>query len=313
MQEDLRRCNYLGDIESIYLFSKMALVDYDTDIISITNMCVFNSQINVKPKPCILFFREIGLIRLNDTIITRTQLGGEIAKKDIEQFVRKVAELTLNYLLDNEYVELDSISYDIDSARCIVKRSAFPLTVAVMRNFLIDAGMLVDRSPAFYELNSTYELFFENSVKVRKKVLSLEKLKDIQLAQEMQGRQAEEYVVDFEKRRLEGHMNIEEVKQISDFDVSAGFDIVSFESIESENIDRFIEVKSFHKSPHFFWSANEYAEAQLRGIHYYIYLVDMDHYLEKDYVPIIICNPSEKIMKESEWLVKPASYEITHI
>ena len=313
MQEELRRCNYLGDVESIYAVAKLAIVDHETDIVSVTNMCMLNTNINAKPKMCILFFRELGLITLQDDLIISNSIGIGLMSGCVSDFVRKTSELTLNYLLDNEYVALDAISIDTKSSRCMIRKSAFPLSVAVLRNYLIDTGMIVDYSSTLYELQDEYEEFFEENVRLRKGVMTLEALKEKQRLQAEQGRKAEEYVVSFEKRRLCGHILIDRIKQISDFDVTAGYDVLSFESIGSTTNDRFIEVKSYHDTPHFFWSSNEYEKAKIKGHQYYLYLIDMDQYLNEEYVPIIIQNPVATLTKDENWIVETASYEITKV
>lgn len=60
--------------------------------------------------------------------------------------------------------------------------------------------------------------------------------------------------------------------------MGAGYDILSFNSATSLSYDRFIEVKSFHGKPHFYWSSNEKNTSELWGDKYYLYLVDLDLY-----------------------------------
>lgn len=313
MQEELRRCNYLGDIESIYAVAKLTIVDHETDIVSVTSMCMLNTSINAKPRMCMLFFKELGLITLQDDLVIANSIGISLMSRGFPEFVRKTSELTLNYLLDNEYVALGAISIDANTSRCMIRKSAFPLSVAVLRNYLIDTGMIVDYSTSLYELQDEYEEFFEENVRLRKGVMTLEALKEKQRLQAEQGRKAEEYVVSYERRRLQGHALIDRIKQISDFDVAAGFDVLSFESVNSTANDRFIEVKSFHDTPHFYWSSNEYEKAKIKGLQYYLYLIDMDRYLDDEYIPIIIKNPASTLMKDENWIVETVSYEITKV
>ncbi len=242
MQEELRRCNSLGDVKSIYEVAKIAIVKHQTDVSSVSAMCMFNSRISVKPRACLLFFAELGLITITAEEVTSTSIGLDIVAQDYRIFVRRTAELTLNYLFDNEIVSLDSISIDSDEGKYLIKKSAFPLSVAAFRNYLLDSGLLEDFSASFYELAEPYEPFFEESVRLRRGTVTLEKLKELQEQQAEQGRRAEVFVVEFEKKRLCGHPKIDKIRQISDFDVTAGFDILSFENQSSIKNDRFIEV-----------------------------------------------------------------------
>ena len=64
------------------------------------------------------------------------------------------------------------------------------------------------------------------------------------------------FVLCFEKVRI-GHPLCENIKRISEIDVSAGYDIVSFNSSQSQKLDRFIEVKAISNNG-FYWSKNEF-------------------------------------------------------
>lgn len=81
--------------------------------------------------------------------------------------------------------------------------------------------------------------------------------------QELQGERAEQFVLSYEAKRLEGHPTLSKIKQISVIDVTAGYDILSYNGVDSEKLDRFIEVKSYLGSPHFYWSQNEIEKARL--------------------------------------------------
>jgi hypothetical protein len=123
---------------------------------------------------------------------------------------------------------------------------------------------------------------------------------------------AEHFVLDFEIQRL-GKDFASRVRIISDIDVGAGYDIISFESNESQEYDRFIEVKATSNSQGFFWSSNEYETAKLKGPRYYLYLVDLRKIRRDDYVPLIIKDPAAVIMESEDWLVEPQTYQITKI
>ena len=52
-------------------------------------------------------------------------------------------------------------------------------------------------------------------------------------------------MLSYEVKRLEGHPYLSKIKQISVIDVTAGYDILSYNGVDSEKLDRFIEVKSY--------------------------------------------------------------------
>ena len=312
MHEELKKCNNIGDVDSVYVLARSIIGSGEMDLDAVFSMCKLNPSINVKAKVCVLFFCEIGLLDLVDSLIVPKRLWIEMINKDEHEFTSRVARLTMNYLIDNEYVGMDSIGYDSIVSKCNIKKSAFPLSVAVFRNYLLDAGMLLERGSVYY-LSDEYESFFEDIIQYQKSAFSLEQLKEKLRAQEEQGRIAEEYVVTFEKQRLRDHPLVGRIKRISDFDVSAGFDVVSFMTIASEQYDRFIEVKSFRSKAHFYWSYNEYEQAKLKGIRYYLYLVDIDKIKEESYEPLMICDPANVLMTDGKWIVKTSNYEISMI
>ena len=94
--------------------------------------------------------------------------------------------------------------------------------------------------------------------------------------------------------------------------MSAGYDIVSFNSQASQNPDRFIEVKAISRAG-FFWSKNEYQIAKLKGELYYLYLVELSKIGETDYAPEMIQNPALNIMESDNWFVETQSYHINRL
>ena len=81
------------------------------------------------------------------------------------------------------------------------------------------------------------------------------------------------------------------IKRISDFDVSAGYDIVSFKEADSVTYDRYVEVKCYLGQPHFYWSENESEVAMIKGDKYVLCLVDYSRINEPGYIPEYINNP----------------------
>ena len=145
-----------------------------------------------------------------------------------------------------------------------------------------------------------------------------EQLKEKLKAQEERGEVAEKFVLAQEFTRLKGHPRQKEVKKISDINVSAGFDLESFQSIDSDEIDKFIEVKSFLGKPRFFWSINEIKVASIKKENYSLYIVDSSKIKEKDYTYYEIVDPYnhfemktylEKIPK-NDFEIEPQTYLI---
>jgi uncharacterized protein DUF3883 len=143
------------------------------------------------------------------------------------------------------------------------------------------------------------------------KTLSPEQLERLQEVQARQGADAEEYVLRFERNRLEGHAQLQLVRRVSLVNTAAGYDIESFEGVRSFLPDRFIEVKSYRGTEHFFLSLGELEVARELGERYYIYLIDTEKCDLQENSPKIIQNPAVELFgQESSWLATAISFEI---
>ena len=114
-----------------------------------------------------------------------------------------------------------------------------------------------------------------------------------------------------EKQRLPERAN--KIKRISDIDVSAGYDIVSFENSASIKYDKLIEVKTYIGAPHFYWSDNEVDVARIKGTKYYLCLVDYEQIDKDGYEPLFIKDPYSKIFSDDNWLVTTSSFYVQKI
>jgi hypothetical protein len=220
-------------------------------------------------------------------------------------------------LKDSELFNIFSpeyISYDVVYKRIHIDFSAFGLKYANLRTLLIDFGFC-EPHPYFPTkkliICHEWKKFFDKNFvpEIRKRKMSLEELRKILEHQQTNGAEAEEFVLEFEKRRLN---NKEGVQQVSFDDAGLGYDILSFNTTDSVTEDRFIEVKSYSGlKPYFFWSKNEVSVAGRNRDKYYIYLVDRSEFNNKDYEPEIISNPVKNILDNDEWSVEIDKYHIT--
>ena len=125
------------------------------------------------------------------------------------------------------------------------------------------------------------------------------------------GAAAEIWVVQYERERLSGHPLRDQIRRVSEGDVSTGYDIVSFASVHSIRHDRFIEVKSHGERKVFHWSRNEIATAREFGEDYALYLVDRDRCEQAGYSPHMITGPTPEMfaLPDSGWRVEATSFE----
>lgn len=130
-------------------------------------------------------------------------------------------------------------------------------------------------------------------------------------AQALQGSEAEEWVLDFERRRLAGHPLSDQIRRVSEENAAAGYDIASFSNSSALHHDLFIEVKSFSGSKRFFWTRNEITTAEEFGEQYSLYLVDIEKMRSLEYEPQIISGPYSALLLSdaSGWTYSPTTFE----
>lgn len=176
-------------------------------------------------------------------------------------------------------------------------------------------AMLMEQTGEFERIKyKEYFLGINNYPDIIKKkpLISIEELQK-KLQQDIEhGEQAERFAFEYEVRRLK-QMDIKNPPvRISAFDVTAGYDIVSYENKSSDGYDRFIEVKAVSKSG-FFWSKNECETAKVKRERYYLYLVELGRVGNPEYIPEIIQDPASSVMESDQWFVEAQSYHIRRL
>ncbi len=255
----------------------------------------------------------LGWIQVSDDIISLAPaLESDIGDKDIMNSALIVS--TVKQLFAEGILDSNMFSYDAVQCCFFFKNELFPLSLSCVRNLLISQGFLIpDRTPqgAHFYISAEYDSLIAEQCRTKRKQLSLDALKRQLENNEIAGEKAELFVLSYEKKRI-GQPLCDSIRRISEIDVTAGYDIVSFNSAQSRHPDRFIEVKAISESG-FYWSKNEYETAKLRGEFYYLYLVELSKIDESEYAPEIIQNPAMSIMGADGWLVEPQSYYLRRV
>ncbi|MDB5257658.1 MAG: hypothetical protein JWM14_2353 [Chitinophagaceae bacterium] len=254
-----------------------------------------------------------GFVRLNP--ILRNSLINE------KYLSIKLVEMVLVALKDDEvFHEIfcsENISYDIVYRLIQIESMAFQFRYANFRQLLISFNFLYSH-PDFNRtkliINSKFKQFFDKELmpEIKKKKIGIEELERMLEQKQIHGKEAEVFVTEYEKKRLVGHLSLTSIEMISEYDVGAGYDVISYNTASSTEYDRFIEVKSYSGVPSFHWSKNEMEVAKLRKDYYYLYLVNRDKMKNLNYSPDIIQNPYEEVLsKGGEWIKQVDSYFIT--
>lgn len=209
----------------------------------------------------------------------------------------------------------DMFTYNIENCQIVFRNECLSLAYSTIRNTLISQGFFVierQNHRTFMYVDTKFESIVLKLCMETVRKTTLEQLKKKIENDAIVGEKAEKFVLTYEKQRITNKCLSVKIRIISNIDVSAGYDIISFEKNQSTSYDRYIEVKAISKNG-FFWSANEYETAKLKGKQYYLYLVDISKVSYANYKPTIIKDPANKIMKSNDWLVEANSYHIRKI
>lgn len=305
MLEELKRYNNLGDKAGIAYFISHVFNSPRTQKSSLSKLCAIQNNIRLNFDAAVAFFKYLELLEEKVGYLYPTQTARDILMTDdIDQ---KLCKLCLIQISKDGFLDTDAIHYNQQKELFAIERYGFSITSALFRNTLIQYNALKEDNGILL-LNPKYEEVFaeyKRNTGLKKTIEQLEKeLKQ----QKEQGEIAERFVMEFERRRISVTEKANKIKQISNIDVSAGYDILSFNDESSNDYDRCIEVKSFRDNEHFYWSENEIETAKLIGEEYYIYLVDVTQIDNKDYKPVIINNPALNILNNDGWILSPTSF-----
>lgn len=198
----------------------------------------------------------------------------------------------------------------------LVRYNLYPQQYAGLRNLLTAFGLFehLDSYQSGFRLsNLCAEIVFQeirNLHRVTRKRISPESLEN-QLARNKEyGDEAEKFVLEFEKARLQAADEGFEIIHTAKENTAAGYDIESFQTPKSKRRDCFIEVKSVGDTLEFYLSRNEVQVAEELGDEYFLYLVQRSKMGDEAYEPKIIQNPFKKIFQDNDWFFRPESYKI---
>lgn len=197
------------------------------------------------------------------------------------------------------------------------KRLVWDNMVQWARNDLRKAGLINNSERGIWRLSpEAYEHLekMENEQIARGNYsnitkVSLDVFREIQENYVKIGEEGEQFVLDYERRRLadigKEHL-IPRIKQMSVEDVSAGYDILSFD--ENEN-KIYIEVKSTTTSMlEFELTKNELEKSKAFGESYWIYRVIK---IRSSFPEIVTFQDPYNLIKEKKLELKPTSYKVT--
>jgi len=251
---------------------------------------------------------RLNVLQLNDEAISMNS-DFENHLNSINQMIDMFNHYLFNSLkTDTSFLNIFSsknLSYDIIYKSLQLDNSAFGFKYSNFKQLLIDFNSISKHpTPQFnsYIINQRYKKLFDKAVlpEIKKRKIGVDEFKRSMEQKQIYGEEAEKFILEYEKQRLEGQ---KEIDWIAEYIVNEGYDIASYNNVVDKIPNRFIEVKSYEgKAPYFYWSKNEYRVARKKGVEYWIYLVNRNEIKNVDYSPIKIQNPYESILNNDQWV-----------
>ena len=258
---------------------------------------------------CKSFLWIVGSTRFQTNEVLLEYLGNS------EILNNKLIELTVNGLFDAKLMGEESFSFSPEHRLYRFRHETFSLKYSAVRDVLVSQGFMSiqrkDNGNVFY-IAPQYQWLIAKHLRSNRVKIKLDEFKKRLEANELAGNKAEEFVLQFEKNRLPSLL-ASKVLRVSEIDVGAGYDIISFENSDSKEYDNYIEVKALSHTGEFFWSKNEFEAAKLYGNRYKLYLVNLSRTDDPSYLPEIIINPAHEIMSSESWMVGAQTYHIKKI
>ena len=172
-----------------------------------------------------------------------------------------------------------------------------------LRNFLISSNKITYENEEYSIIDNELLDLFKN------KEFSPEQLQKILENKNKIGLEAEELVVKYETGKIKNFNRNLEIDHVALRDVSAGYDIKSYEADGINYKEIFIEVKAVSKSNYkFHLSVQEYQTANKYLDRYYLYLLPVDHSNPEkfDYDKLLRINNVNKSIVQNlkDWIIE---------
>ena len=250
------------------------------------------------------------LVTINENILNSLNSVNQMSDKFAEYLFKA---LTHDEVFHNIFCS-EFLTYDIIYKTLQISNSAFGFKFANFKQLLIDFD-IIKVHPTIeinsYIINTRYKKLFDKTVlpEIRRRKIGIDEFKKLIELQQMYGEEAENFVVEYEKKRLN---SIKEIDWVAQYIVNEGYDIASYDHEEDVHQNRFIEVKSYDgEFPYFYWSRNEYLVAKRKKEQYWIYLVNRKKMKHANYHPIMEQNPFENVLNMEHWEKQIDKYKIT--
>ena len=263
------------------------------------------------------FLSWIGVIEIIKSRVVKLKTNLETPEASSLPILNKLSRALAEENQLHLFLNPSALSSNKQKGYIAIQKNFIPLKFFPVRNLLTNFGVFKKNTDLNeYIIDGEYYGWFQDYVipLIEQSKIGNNPLKNLLEVQEKQadlGYQAEEFVLEYEKRNRKNHFRVENIKMISERDTSAGYDILSYIDDTSLVLNKYIEVKSYSGQITFFWSKNEIETAKKEQNHYFLYLVDRSRMKTAGYIPRIIQNPYEKIRQSQSWTQECVNWFIT--
>ena len=271
-----------------------------------------------RPKPAIILAMFAGLLTSAGGVICITERGRMFASKSAAATLdlsHEQGKLLLGAFLDDPAVErvLSTLlgSFQLVRGQLVARKNSLaPVTTQFLFCRLLQQVGAITASGDYFVITRSFDDLLGHLV-IRTAKLTQEELLHQLDRQRQRGELAEKKVFEIEKNRLVALKRLDlaaKVERISLHDVSAGYDIRSY---EKNTKPRFIEVKSSVGSQVLFeWSANERGKAAKEGDAYFVYFVPFSFSLPDLSSPVVIIKNPVSFIKSGALHETSSSYTV---
>lgn len=276
--------------------------------------------------------------RIGDSLITQIDLSNfSYDKTAVDNSVRLLTEMGLIESSNQRYAKVNDgvLLYDVfrDVILSGLDKKVLPVLDIFGENDMVfdreKASFFVSRNSVSLKLSGLIMLLagFERvkltknkiyindkslvrrhdvSISRNNNVQTLVELKNKLSLQDQLGEDAELAAIKYEKESLLSMGITKNPIRVSTIDTTAGYDIASYMSATSNQLDKFIEVKSCSDDGfNFFISKNEINQAKALRESYFLYL-----YNRRDESFTVIRDPYDAVLNTEGWVVDPSVYKV---
>ena len=215
-----------------------------------------------------------------------------------ERILDNYKEIIVKIVIEDQY-------FDSERKVFCISKNAIPLKYSGLFMLLYELKELSQE-------NNNWLLTGDNIIKLTRnrqhRKISISELDNKLIQEKKLGDEAEEFVLEYEQKKLIDKGIDREPIRVSLYDVAAGFDILSYGDNAQDEI--FIEVKSCNNKYEFHFTNNEISTSKNYPKKYWLYLFN-----RIDKTVCEICNPYELFFEidSDEWIKEPDGYLIRKI